>query len=87
MSDSYEPAPTDAIVVVDGVEQVKHRGRMVLADKKVHMSIQITAKERHLWMLEATLQGKTMSEVVRESFNALIDARTAARERREADGD
>ena len=55
------------------IEFVPHRNGRILADKHVILSLRVTAKERYLWSLVAAKRGLTMTEVVRRTFNTLVE--------------
>jgi hypothetical protein len=55
------------------LEFVPHKGSVVRADKKVIMSYQCTAKERYQWSLLAARRGQTISDIIREHLNGLLE--------------
>lgn len=76
MVDRPETTLADVIQIEeDGLEvaYVPHKNGLVRADKKVVVTFQITARERYLWSLEATRRGRTMTDIVRAAFNALLE--------------
>lgn len=81
-SNTLDPAPsadpeTMPTTLPTEVEMVPgSRGESLPADQLVSMTFKVTAKERYLWNLELSRQGKTAVSVLRSAMNALADEKS-----------